>query len=320
MRLTHGLPASGGRQRAAKRDATPTVLTIGNFDGVHLGHQALLGQLVARARRLAMPATVLTFEPQPREYFAALRHQDPPRRVSSLREKIALLSDAGVDAVHVCRFNQALAQMPAEEFIQRLLVGGMGMRHLVIGDDFRFGAGRAGDFNLLGEMGEKLGYGITAMPTLLSDAQRVSSSAVRDALAKADLGLAEQLLGRPYALCGRVVQGRKLGRELGFPTANIQLRRNTLPLTGIFAVTVTGAGLQDYPGAASLGVRPTLGHGLAPCCEVHLPDYSGNLYGQHLTLTFRHKLRDEAKYDSFEDLKQAIALDVARTKELLSHG
>lgn len=311
MRVFRGIPAHA---------AHATALTIGNFDGVHRGHQALLGRLVKLARAEGLPAAVMTFEPHPREFFA--RRQDSeasvPPRLCSLREKLALLEADGVDEVYVCRFNAGFAARTAASFIDDLLVAGLGVRHLLIGDDFRFGARRQGDFAMLEAAGARHGFTVEAMHTVDFEGERVSSSALRDALAQGDLAHAERLLGRPYAVSGRVMHGRKIGRQLGFPTANIQLRGRRLALSGVFAVTVSGEGLHDLPGAASVGVRPTLEVGLQPTCEVYVLDFDGDLYHRHLTLTFHARLRDEAKYDSLEALKAAIADDVAATRSYFS--
>ncbi|MCE9570181.1 MAG: bifunctional riboflavin kinase/FAD synthetase, partial [Rhodocyclales bacterium] len=222
-----------------ERATTSTVLTIGNFDGVHRGHRALLAELKAKARELALPATVLTFEPHPRELFAP---DQAPARLASLRDKFELLAECGVDRVHVCRFNHQLAALTAEQFVERILARGLAVRHLIVGDDFRFGKGRGGDFALLLRQGRQHGFAVVAMHTVDFGGLRVSSSAVRDALAAGNIEHAEQLLGRAFVIAGRVMDGKKLGRTIGFPTANIQVRRKRLPLSGVFAVTVSGIG------------------------------------------------------------------------------
>ena len=294
-----------------ERATTSTVLTIGNFDGVHRGHRALLEQLTAKARACALPATVLTFEPHPREFFAP---EQAPARLSSLREKLELLEDCGVDRVHVCRFNRKLAALTSDDFIEQVLVQGLSVRHLIVGDDFCFGKGRSGNFAQLCAAGAEHRFGVEAMATVDFGGVRVSSSAVRDALSAGNIELARKLLGREYVIAGRVVHGDKIGRTLGFPTANVQLRRKRLPLTGIFAVTVSGLGDQPLPGAASLGVRPTLAEGLKPVLEIHLLDFNKEIYGAHVSVNFHHKLRDEAKYESLDALKAQIARDVEATR------
>lgn len=287
------------------------MLTIGNFDGVHRGHQALLAHVTARARAGGRPSAVMTFEPHPREFFA---HERRPTRLTSLREKLELFQAAGVDRVYVCRFNARFAALGAQAFIDELLVRGLAVEHVIIGDDFRFGRGREGDFERLRAAGELYGFSVATMGTVVMDGERASSSAVREALEQGDLARAERLLGRPYAISGRVEHGLKLGRELGFPTANIQLKNRALPLAGVFAVTVTGGGLSDAPGAASVGVRPTLADDLRPTCEVHVLDRNIDLYGRHVSVRFCHKLRDEARYDGLDALRDAIAKDVADTR------
>jgi len=299
----------------SERGHTPVALTIGNFDGVHKGHQVMLARLKDRARALGLPAGVLTFEPHPLELFAP---QTAPTRLTSLREKLELLAAHGIEFVHVSHFNRAFAGRSPQDFIERVLIQGLGMRWLLIGDDFRFGAKRAGDFALLQDFSSKLGFGLEAMPTVAQEGVRISSSAVRAALAAGRLAEASALLGRPYSISGRVVQGAKLGRTIGFPTANVQLRHNRPPLAGIFAVrTLDGHG-HVREGAASLGLRPTVDNSGRAKLEVHLFDFDGDLYGQHLRIDFLHKLRDEQKYANLDDLKAQIARDCAMARELLA--
>lgn len=289
----------------------PTVLTIGNFDGLHLGHQALLGQLTRTARNLGLPAAVLTFEPHPREFF------DPasaPARLTTLREKLELLQRFGADLICVCPFNAALAALSAKDFIDQVLVRTLQVRHLIIGDDFRFGARRSGDFSLLAETGPALGFGVEAMESVVQDGERASSSGVRQALGVGDMERAARLLGRPYSIDGRVVHGKKLGRQLGFATANIRIKHDPLPLSGVFAVQVEGAGPSPLTGVANLGVRPTVGGELAPLLEVHLFDFSGDIYGAHLSVSFLHKLRDEMKFPGFDALLAQIRQDAEEAR------
>ena len=290
------------------------VLTIGNFDGVHLGHQAMLERVVARARADGLAAAVMTFEPHPRELFAP---DQAPARLSSLREKLNLLAACGIDETFICRFDRKLASLTAEEFVGQVIVAGLAARHLIIGDDFRFGKGRSGDFALLQRAGATQGFGVEAMHTVDVDGERVSSSALREALADGDLEHAARLLGRPYCIAGRVRHGDKIGRQLGFPTANVLLKRKKLPLSGVFAVTVAGLAETPLPGAASLGVRPTLGDGLQPVLEVQLLDFEREIYGAHVTVNFMHKLRDEAKYASLDALKAQIAKDAEAARQRL---
>ena len=303
MRVTRGIPLAAGSSVA---------LTIGNFDGVHLGHQAMVSELVRAARARQMPACVLTFEPHPREFFAP--DQAPPR-LTSLREKIELLAAHGVDRVHVCRFNYHLAQVSADDFIQRVLVQGLGARWILIGDDFRFGARRSGSFVTLAQAAPKLGFEVKAMESVVLDGERVSSTAVRNALAQGDLQRAGRLLGRPYSISGRVVRGDGVGRKLGFATANVQMKHNRPPLSGIFAVEMSGVGRGPLRGAASLGVRPTVKQQGRPVLEVHLLDFDSVLYGRHVRVDFLHKFRDEEKYADLETLTRQIALDVENVRQ-----
>lgn len=311
MRVVLGVP---------ERAASSTVLTIGNFDGLHLGHRKMLERLRERAAPLGLGTSVLTFEPHPREVFSP--DQAPPR-LTSLREKLGLLDSCGVDTTYVCRFSRAFASIEAVAFIERVLVAGIGVRHLIIGDDFCFGKGRSGNIGLLQQEGLRCGFTVEALPTVEVVGERVSSSAVRDALAEGDLDHATCLLGRPYSISGRVVHGDKIGRSLGFPTANVQLKRKRLPLSGVYAVTVSGIDKRHLPGAASIGVRPTIAAGLKPVLEVYLLDFDREIYGSHVTVHFLHKLRDEARYDSLEALKAQIAIDVDNTRNFFSgnsHG
>jgi len=302
MQVTHG---------NIRPDGKPVALTIGNFDGVHLGHRAMLRRLAEKARELKVACSVLTFEPHPREFFAPAA---APSRLSRLREKLELIAAAGIDRTHVLRFGASLAALPAERFIDEMLVRALGVRWLLVGRDFRFGAKRAGDFALLEAAAGKSGFGLEAMADVRVEGERVSSSRVRAALAEADLAAAEQLLGRPYMMSGRVAHGEKLGRTLGCPTANIILRRKPA-LAGIFAVEVELEETQARrQGVASVGRRPTVQKDAAPLLEVHLFDWQGDLYGRHLRVAFRNKLRDEQKYDSMDALRAAIAQDMKHAR------
>jgi len=294
------------------------VLTIGNFDGVHRGHLAMLQRLVEKARELKLPCSVLTFEPHPREFFTPAA---APTRLTRLREKLELISEAGVDRVHVLRFGARLAALAPERFVEDVLLRGLGVRWLLVGRDFRYGAKRAGDFAALQAAAAKQGFGLEAMGDVMEGGQRVSSSAVRGALAAGRLQDAARLLGRDYGMSGRVAHGEKLGRTLGFPTANIVLRRRP-PLAGVFVVQVeleeTRALLR---GVASVGRRPTVQENAPPLLEVHLFDWNGALYGRHLRVTFLQKLRDEEKYAGLEALRAAIARDAAQARDYFrTHG
>ncbi len=302
MRLTRAITAAA---------AGPTALTIGNFDGVHLGHQAMLAELKRAAGRLGVPACVLTFEPHPREFFAP---DKAPTRLTSLREKLELLAECGIERVHLCRFDYRFAQITAEDFLERVIAGGLGARWLLAGDDFRFGARRAGDLVLLKRNGPRFGMEVVALASVMLEGERVSSTAVRKALAAGELARAGRLLGRAYSISGRVVRGDGLGRKLGFPTANVQMKHNRPPLTGIFAVRLHGAAAGPVPGVASLGVRPTVKTQGAPVLEVHALDFEADLYRRHVRVEFLHKFRDEEKYADLAALTRRIALDVENTR------
>lgn len=290
------------------------VATIGNFDGVHRGHKALLATLRAEARRRGLPAVVMTFEPQPREYF---RGREVPARLTRLREKLALLEREGVDRVLLLPFNERLAALGADAVVDDLLVAGLGVRYLLVGDDFRFGHGREGDVSLLRRAGETHGFSVGDLDTQALGDERISSTRVRAALADGDLELAEALLGHRYFIMGRVVYGRQLGRELGTPTVNIPLKRYRAALEGVFAVEVEGLADGPLPGVANIGVRPTV-DGKAPLLEVHLLDWTGDAYGALLTVRFRARIREERRFESLDALREQIARDVERARELLS--
>ena len=290
---------------------TPVALTIGNFDGVHLGHQAMLARLTAAARSLNIPSCVMTFEPQPREFFAP---DQAPTRLTTLREKLELLAGAGIERVQICRFNFDFARTPAEDFITRILHRGLAARWVLVGDDFRFGARRAGDFVMLKQAQQRCGFEVHAMASVTIDGVRVSSTAVRAALAAGDMTRAHSLLGRPYGISGRVVSGDGLGRKLGCRTANVLMKHNRPPLSGIFAVEVHGVAGRLLPGVASLGVRPTVARDGRPTLEVHLLDFERDIYGRHLKVDFLHKFRDEEKYADVETLKRQIAIDVENAR------
>jgi riboflavin kinase/FMN adenylyltransferase len=307
VQVFRGIPE---RARAA------TALTIGNFDGVHRGHQVLIGKLRDAAAGFGLPAAVMTFEPHPREFFAKA---DAPTRLSSLREKLELLESFGVDRVYVRRFDSEFAAVSPQAFVEEVLVRGLGTRWLAVGDDFRFGAKRAGDFAMLQAASAEFGFRLETLPTVQVDGHRVSSSAVREALARGDLQTAEKLLGRTYGISGRVVQGDRLGRELGFPTANVQLKHNRPPLTGIYAVEVCGLGPKALPGAASLGVRPTINDAGRATLEVYLLDFDHDIYGKHVRVDFLKKIRDEEKYAGLDALKAQIARDVEAVRQVFVH-
>jgi len=305
MLLTHG---------ASDAQLPPVALTVGNFDGIHRGHQAMLQRVLAVARARGLQSCVLTFEPHPREFFKA---ETAPTRLTSLREKLELLAAHGVARTHVQRFDRRFASLAPEAFVEEILAKRLRASWLLIGEDFRFGAKRAGDVPLLKSFGRRYGYEVEVLAAVARAGVRVSSSAVRAALAAGNLAGAEELLGRPYSISGRVVHGRKLGRELGFATANVQLKHNRPPLTGIYAVRVHGVGTASRPAVASLGVRPTITASGRAVLEVHLFDFSADLYGAHMRVEFLHKIRDEEKYSNLDALKAQIECDCEAARTFL---
>ena len=292
------------------------VATIGNFDGVHIGHRRILDQLIAEARARQVPATVILFEPQPAEFFAP---EKAPPRLMTLRDKVLALRRAGVDQVLCCRFDQRFRSQSAAQFVDNLLVRGLGIVHLVVGDDFRFGADRCGDFAYLVEAGSQHGFTVADTPTCEIAAERVSSTRIRATLQNGELDLAAALLGHPYAISGRVRHGDKLGRQIGVPTANLAMRRVQSPVAGVYAVRVNGGGLQGAPGVANVGTRPTV-NGTDNRLEVHLLDFSGDLYSRHLEVEFLHFLRPEKKFDGLEALTAAIHADIDNAKAFFSQS
>lgn len=281
--------------------AERTALTIGNFDGVHRGHQAILQQLTTQAAGRGLLPAVMTFEPHPREFFSP---QTAPTRLTSLREKLELFEEAGIRRVYLCRFNRKLAAVSAGDFMQQMLRP-LNPGLILVGDDFRFGAQRAGEVAQL----RAAGFEVGSLADVMLQGERVSSTAVREALAAGDLVRAQRLLGRPYSISGHVIHGDKVGRQLGYPTANIHMLHERPPLFGIYAVKLRGLGARDLPGVASLGVRPTMKQDARPLLEVHLFDFDQHIYGRHVRVLFLHKIRDEAKFPDLETLKQQIAAD-----------
>ena len=290
------------------------VATIGTFDGIHHGHQMLLAHLVAKSEELAAPSLLVTFEPQPREYFVNRGDQrtPAPARLTRFREKIHLLRHTGLDRVLCIPFNERTRLIPAAEVVERFLVELLGVRYLVVGDDFQFGKDREGDYAMLKEAGDRFGFGVSHMGTLTFDHERVSSTRIREALGDGDFALAEKLLGRPYFMMGRVVYGRQIGRTIGVPTANIRLQRYRAALEGVFAATVDGLG-ETRLGAASIGIRPTVA-GKEPLLEVHLLDFDADLYGRLLTVTLQWKIREERWFPSLQAMKTEIDLDIEKTR------
>ena len=282
------------------------VATIGNFDGLHLGHQHIIHQLKAVAERYQLPSVVILFEPQPVEFFDP---EHAPRRLARLRDKITRLGAIEVDYLLCLNFNAALAELSAEDFIQTILIDKLRLRHLVIGDDFRFGKKRLGDFDLLKRSGEQLGFDVENSHTLLIDGERVSSTRIRRCLAANDFVMARQLLDRPYSLSGRVAHGKKLGRELGFPTINLRMGHRPIAVEGIFAVLVKGLDHRILRGVASIGTRPTV-NGVGTILEVYILNFNEQIYGRCVEVEILHKIRDEEKFDSLEILKQKIGEDI----------
>ncbi len=287
------------------------VLTIGAFDGVHLGHQAIISRLREQSAALGLPAIAVTFYPDPIQYF---KPDQAPSQIMNLREKTISLLDAGVDAVACLPFNSEVRNMAAADFVEGFLLERLGAKYIIVGDDFRFGAGREGDFKLLESAGQKHGFVTERAETLEYNGERVSSTRLRKLLQNGELAAAETLFGRSYELCGRVIRGRQLGRELGFPTANIPLKRKQVPISGVFAVRAkVGDGWIDS--VANIGYRPTVNHLDIPLLEVHLLDYQSDLYGQHLRVRFGKKLRDEKSFDSVESLTLAIQEDISQARK-----
>ena len=306
MELIRGLKALKPAHRG-------TVATIGNFDGVHLGHQAVLRELKTRARELGLPVTVVLFEPMPQEYFT---RGQAPVRLTRFAEKWPLLSALGVERVLCLRFGPALAEMTPEAFMERILVKGLGVRHLTVGDDFRFGKDRRGDFAMLRATGATEGFEVADTASSVLDGDRVSSSRIRALLMEGEMQAAARLLGRPYSLSGRVMHGERLGRKLGFPTANIALKRKLPPLSGIFAARVRGLG-APRDAVSYLGLRSVMG-GKLPVFETHLLDYSGELYGRRLTVELPQRLRADRHFDSLDALSRQIQLDVQAARAWLA--
>jgi riboflavin kinase/FMN adenylyltransferase len=296
-------------------DAGPgRAVAIGNFDGVHLGHQAILAALVARGREARLATAVVCFEPQPKEYFAGAA---APARLMRLRDKAEHIAPAGADELRVLRFDSRLAALAAEDFIGRVLVGALGARQVVIGEGFRFGRERGGDVELLRRAGRARGFAVEAVPPRLEGGVAVSSTRVREAVALGHFDAAKELLGRDFRISGRVAPGSRLGRTLGFPTANLRLFRHVSPVAGIFAVRASGAGLSRHPAVASVGTRPTVG-GREWLLEVHLFDYAGTLYGERLDVDFIARLRDEVRFADVAAMTAQMREDARRARELLA--
>jgi riboflavin kinase/FMN adenylyltransferase len=296
--------------------AQRTAIAVGSFDGVHLGHQAMLARVKAAAAERGIAAAALTFEPLPREYFAPAQ---APARLSSLGEKLAAIEPLGIDVAFVERFGRDFAAISAEAFAERL-ARHYRARWVMVGQDFRYGAGRKGDCASLAAAGRTLGFEVEILPAVTLDGERVSSTRVRDALAAADFAQAARLLGRPYAITGRVAHGRKRGRDMGFPTVNIRLARARPAVSGIYAVKCFGAATRGLEGVASLGINPAVTHGGPATLEAFLFDFSGDLYGRRLTIEFMKKLRDEANFASLDELAAQIQRDCDAARSFFRAG
>jgi len=287
--------------RNTNLEQLPCVVTIGNFDGVHLGHQALLTEVKKRAHDLKLESAVITFEPNPKDYFS---QNKPQTRISSLREKIELFNEIKIDRVHIIKFNQEFSKVTANEFIS-VLIKQLKVKEIVVGEDFCFGRGREGGIKQLSASSMKLNI----KNKILMDGKRISSTLIRNLLANDKLDQANKYIGRPYSISGKVVHGEKRGRKIGFPTANIHMRHNRPPLKGVFAVK-----FQNHFGVANLGIRPSIKGEKKLHLEVHLLNFSSDLYGQHVSVIFLKKLRDEKKFKSLDELKEQIKLDVIEAK------
>lgn len=311
MRLIRGL-------HNIKDSVRGCVLTIGNFDGLHLGHQALLKQVAESAKKLDCDSCLMTFDPLPHEFF---NKANPDARLMNSREKLFALQSLPVelqpDNFLILRFNQALANMPAEDFIQKILVDALAIKVLVVGDDFKFGKNRTGDLELLQKAGKAHDFEVLDSSTFIHEDSRVSSTRIRQALQQGDFKSAEKMMGRPFTLCGRINHGDKRGRTIGFPTANIKLHRLRTPIYGVYSVTMHSEELGDISGVANIGKRPTV-NGEQFQLEVHLFDFNKEIYGFKVCVSFRDKIRDEMKFESFEALKEQISKDCETARNLLT--
>ena len=293
-----------------------SVVTIGAYDGLHLGHRQLLERVVCSARRRSMPAVLMSFEPTPKEFFSAVK---PPARLMRFREKFEELANAGIDVFYCPRFARAMREIPAADFIRRILIHGLNTRHLVVGDDFHFARRREGGVEHLARAAAALDFELEQVPSVIADGVRVSSTAVREALATGDLKRATTLLGRPYRMSGKIVAGEKLGRKLGYPTANVDLRRRQSAVIGIFAVRVHGLDGGPRDAVASVGSRPTF-NGSKPLLEVHVFDFDSDIYGRYIHVDFIARLRDQQKFDSADELVAQMHVDADNARSILAIG
>ncbi|NVK10691.1 MAG: bifunctional riboflavin kinase/FAD synthetase [Gammaproteobacteria bacterium] len=310
MQLVRGL------QNLSKIDL-PSVVTIGAFDGLHLGHQAIIDRVIQVAKTLKATPTVVLFEPQPSEFFAP---SSAPARLSRFRDKVEVLARLGIQRVVCLRFNSALASMNPERFVESVIRDGLKTKHLIVGDDFRFGERRLGDYAMLNRCADVMGFKVEDTPTTLHDGERISSTRIRAALSRGDCDQAETLLGRPYRISGRVGFGKQLGRTIGVPTANVALNRRTTPLGGVYAVLATTQQGARFTAVANVGVKPTVGGETRPGLEVHIFDFKGDLYGQRLDVDFMLKIRDERAFASFDALKEQIFQDQEQAKQFFAEG
>lgn len=310
MRLIRGLHNLSAFQRVFENGSG---VTIGNFDGVHLGHQAVLNQVNRQAKQQGLPSVAIIFEPLPIEFFTP---DKAPVRLMNLREKLRAFESVGVDYVLCVAFNRTFAQLSAQRFVDSVLIQGLNVKHLVVGDDFRFGQYRQGDFALLAQQSRVYGFELSSMPTFCVDGERVSSTRIRSVLQTPDLATAECLLGRTFSFEGRVIHGQKLGRTIGFPTLNLNPKRLQMPVNGVFAVRVAGLAAQPWPGVANIGVRPTV-HGTRPSIEVHLFDWNKMVYGAHVEVRLEAFIRPEMKFNGLPALQAQIARDAAQARQLL---
>jgi riboflavin kinase/FMN adenylyltransferase len=289
------------------------VLSIGNFDGLHLGHRAVIKKLAERGEALGLPVVIMTFEPQPLEYFLG---DNAPSRLMCLREKVIEFTKLPVDNLLMVRFNRYFANCDAEQFIDDILINKLNVKHLVIGDDFHFGKARRGNFAMLKEKGKLYGFSVEDTGSCQVAGLRISSTLIRDALGTGDLIQAEKLLGHCYSVCGRVAHGEKLGRTIGYPTANIKMFRKNTPVNGVFAVTMTGIDGLELEGVANVGTRPTVDGGSKVVLETYLFDFDKEIYGRYVEVRFKQKIRDEIRFQSLEQLKAQIEKDVAEAKNI----
>jgi len=291
------------------------VLSIGNFDGVHTGHRKVIEKLAEQGKAMGLPVVIMTFEPQPLEFFLG---ENAPTRLMRLREKMIQFQQLPVDKVLVVKFNQAFADYQANDFIIDILVKKLNVKRLVVGDDFHFGKARCGNFAMLKEKGLLFGFKVEDTRSFYIEEHRVSSSLIRDALGSGDLTQAGVLLGRDYSICGRVAHGNKRGRTIGFPTANILMFRKNTPITGVFAVTMTGINGKEIQGIANVGTRPTVEGGTKVILETHLFDFNEEIYGHYVEVHFKQKIRDEVRFQSLDELKEQIKKDIVIVKQIFN--